>query len=457
MKTKQFDLIVLGAGSGGMATAHKAASYGAKIAIIEMKLAGGTCVNLGCIPKKIMWYAGSIADSFHYAADFGFQINSPEFNYATLAKHRTQHTNALSQRQENKLRQNHITYIQGKGAFVDSHTIAVNNKHYSAKHIVIATGCHPTKPEFPGAQYGMTSDDFFDLQHLPKKVAIIGNGYIAVELASILHQLGSEVSILIRKNKILSYFDSMISKTLGEIMLEQGIKLLFKHDTAAITQRRGKLTLECKNKKTLRGLDAVLFAVGRSPRTHHLNLGAAKIKLNDKGYITTNKWETTNIPHIYAIGDITGKKQLTPVAIAAGRKLAARLFGKEKNSFLDYTNIPTVIFSHPPIGTIGLTDTDAIEKYGRSQLTLYQTEFGSLYSSLSKKQYPSRMRLITLKKSKKIIGCHIIGPNADEMLQGFAVAIKMGATKDDFDKTVAIHPTSAEELVTMKITNIEKS
>jgi glutathione reductase (NADPH) len=201
----------------------------------------------------------------------------------------------------------------------------------------------------------------------------------------------------------------------------------------------------------------VLFAVGRSPRTHHLNLGAAKIKLNDKGYITTNKWETTNIPHIYAIGDITGKKQLTPVAIAAGRKLAARLFGKEKNSFLDYTNIPTVIFSHPPIGTIGLTDTDAIEKYGRSQLTLYQTEFGSLYSSLSKKQYPSRMRLITLKKSKKIIGCHIIGPNADEMLQGFAVAIKMGATKDDFDKTVAIHPTSAEELVTMKITNIEKS
>jgi glutathione reductase (NADPH) len=456
MKTKHFDLIVIGAGSGGIATAEKAASYGAKVVIIEKQQAGGTCVKLGCVPKKIMWYAGSLADSFHYAADFGFQLDTPQFNFDTLARHRHQFTQSLSQRLKKKLLKHKITYLQGSAAFVDAHTVKVNSQHVSANHIIIATGCEPKKPPIKGVEYGITSDGFFGLRELPKKIAIIGSGYIAVELASILNQLGSQVKILIRKNKILSHFDALISATLTEIMLEQGIQLLSKHDTAEIHQRQGKLVVRCKNNKTITGLDAVLFAIGRSPRTTHLNLDAVNIKTNADGYIKTNKWETTNIPHIYAIGDVTGKKLLTPVAIAAGRKLAARLFGKEKKSHLDYQNIPTVVFSHPPIGSVGLSDQDAIAKYGRRQLTIYQTEFGSLFSALSTKKFPSRMRLITLKKTGKIIGCHIIGPNADEMLQGFAVAIKMGATKADFDKVVAIHPTSAEELVTMKPANIEK-
>jgi glutathione reductase (NADPH) len=456
MKIKHFDLIVIGAGSGGIATAEKAAYYGASVAIIEMHDAGGTCVNLGCVPKKIMWYAGSLTDDFAHAVDFGFQLNTPQFNFATLVKRRQQFTQALSKRLQNKLVKHKITYLHGHASFVDAHNIKVNTQLLRANHIVIATGCQPKKPNVTGDEYGITSDGFFGLQQLPKKIAIIGNGYIAVELASILNQLGSQVKVLLRKDKILSHFDTMISKTLQEIMLKQGIKLLAKHDTTAIHRRQGKLIVKCKNNKTVSNLDAVLFAIGRTPRTTELNLKAANVKTTAEGYIKTDKWENTSIPHIYAIGDVTGKKLLTPVAIAAGRKLAARLFGKEKKSHLDYQNIPTVVFSHPPVGSIGLSDLDAIAKYGRDQLTFYQTEFGSLFSALSKTPYPSRMRLITLKKTKKIIGCHIIGPNADEMLQGFAVAIKMGATKDDFDNVVAIHPTSAEELVTLKVGNIEK-
>jgi glutathione reductase (NADPH) len=456
MKIKKFDLLILGAGSGGIATAEKAASLGAKVAIIEMQQAGGTCVNLGCVPKKIMWYAGSIVDAWYYAPEFGFKPQAPIFDFATLVKHRNEFTNAISQRMHQRLIKNKVTYLQGCAHFVDDHSVKVDTQHYTAKHIVIATGCESKLPPIKGVGYGIDSDGFFGLQKLPQKIAIIGNGYIAMELAGIMQQLGSSVKVLIRNNKVLSHFDSLISSTLAEIMSKKGIELLYQHDTQEIIQRQGKLDLHCKKNKKVIGMDTVLFAIGRTPRTHHLNLTATKIKIDVAGYIKTNKWETTNVPHIHAIGDVTGKKMLTPVAIAAGRKLATRLFGKDKKSFLDYTNIPTVIFSHPPIGSVGLADHEAIAKYGRKNLTIYQTAFGSLYTALSNTQYPSKMRLITLKKSGKIIGCHIIGPNADEMLQGFAVAIKMGATKADFDKVVAIHPTSAEELVTMKPSNIEK-
>ena len=457
MKTKEFDLLILGAGSGGIAMAERAAALGAKVAIIEMQQAGGTCVNLGCVPKKIMWYAGSIVDALYYAPEFGFKPHAPTFDFATLVKHRNEFTNAISQRMHQRLLKNKITYLQGCAHFVDDYIVKVDGKHYGAKHIVVATGCESKIPAIKGAGYGIDSDGFFGLQKLPQKIAIIGNGYIAMELAGILQQLGSSVKVLIRKKSVLSNFDSMISKTLAEIMTEKGIELLYQHDTEEIIQRKGKLDLHCKKNKKVIGMDTILFAIGRTPRTHHLNLTATKIKTDASGYIKTNKWETTNLPHIHAIGDITGKKQLTPVAIAAGRKLATRLFGNDKKACLDYANIPTVIFSHPPVGSVGLSDHEAIAKYGRKNLTIYQSAFGSLYTALSSTHYPSKMRLITVKKSGKVVGCHIIGPNADEMLQGFAVAIKMGATKADFDKVVAIHPTSAEELVTMKPANIEKS
>jgi glutathione reductase (NADPH) len=450
MTIKHYDLIVIGAGSGGTATAEKAASYGAKVAIIEMSLPGGTCVNVGCVPKKIMWYAAQAADSFHYLSDYGFQSATAKLNFEKLVKHREAHIRKLDAGVLRKFKKNKITYIEGSAEFFDAHTLNVNGIHHSAKHIVIAAGCEPSKTDIKGSEFGIDSNGFFALKKLPKKTVIIGSGYIAVELACMLNQLGSNVSLLIRKKSILNNFDSLLSKSLMQIMQTQGIQILPHHEVQELSRSKSKITVLCKNKKIIHDADAVIFAIGRTPRTQLLKLNNAGVKTDDKGSIKTNKWQTTNVPHIYAIGDITGKKELTPVAIAAGRKLAARIFGKEKNSYLDYQNIPTVIFSHPPIGSVGLSEKDAAGKYGENALKIYQTQFNPLYYALGKKKILSQMKLITLKKKGKVIGCHIIGLNADEILQGFALAIKMGATKKDFDSVVAIHPTSAEELVTLK-------
>lgn len=450
MTIQHFDLIVIGAGSGGIATAEKAASYGKSVAVIEMSKAGGTCVNLGCVPKKIMWYAGQLADSLHSAADFGFQLDAPDFDFEKLAAHRNQYTEKLSQSLEKKLGKNKITYLQGSAAFADPKTITVNGEKYSADHIVIASGCQPAHADMKGAEYGIDSDGFFALKKLPAKVAIIGAGYIAMELASMLNQLGSSVKVLLRQDKPLRQLDSMLGESLMEILTAQGIEFLPQHEASEITRQDGQLSIHCKNKKIISDLDTIIFAIGRHPRTGDLNLAAAGVKTDAKGFIPTDKWESTNVPNIYAVGDISGKKLLTPVAIAAGRKLAARIFNNEKDSYLDYENIPTVVFSHPPIGSVGLSEQAAIDKYGREKLEIYQVKFTALLYALDENKLASKMKLVTLKENKKIIGCHLIGPNADEILQGFAVAIKMGATKNDFDNTVAIHPTSAEELVTMK-------
>jgi glutathione reductase (NADPH) len=280
-------------------------------------------------------------------------------------------------------------------------------------------------------------------------IAIIGSGYIAIELASILNQLGSQVHVLLRKNCILSNFDSELSTHLMKLMEQQGITFHKKHQASEITRQNKKLKIHCKNSKKLAGFDTVLFAIGGWPRTHSVRLANAGVKLNKDKFITTDKKDKTNITHIYAVGDITGKKMLTPVAIAAGRKLATRLFGKDKKTIMDYENIPTVIFSNPPLGSVGMSEEDAIKQYGKQHITIYKAEFISLMYALDKKKVTSIFKLITLKKSQKIIGCYLLDPKADEILQGFAAAIKMGATKKDFDNVIAIHPSSAEELIGM--------
>lgn len=448
---EQFDLIVIGGGSGGLAAAQRAAAYGAKVAVIEMGRLGGTCVNVGCIPKKISWNAANLAELQHISPDYGFSWNKSDFNFNEFVSRREQFIAALNHTYELRLKRANIGYIKGTATFAGKDTITVASKTYKAQQIIIATGCQPDHPGITGAEYGIDSDGFFKLRQLPKKIAIIGAGYIAVEMAGILHQLGSEVKILLRHDRPLRHFDALISESVMANMLQQGIEVLPFHEPESI-QRNGRNTfiIQCRNNKHVKNIDSILFAIGRSPRTQALNLAAAGVKTGKDGFIRTNKWETTSVPNIHAIGDITGKKMLTPVAIAAGRRLADRLFGGDTKAHLDYRNIPTVIFSHPPVGSVGLTEQEAVDKYGKSAIKIYDARYDPLFYALSSKKIPVRMKLVTLKPKEKILGCHIAGMGADEILQGFAVAIKMGARKKDFDSTVAIHPTIAEELVTMK-------
>lgn len=448
---KDFDLLVIGGGSGGLAAAQKAAAYGVKVALVERGLLGGTCVNLGCVPKKITWNASYLAELDHFGKAYQFNYEKLNFNFTQFVLERRSYIKKLNDLYEQQLSKNKISLLKGQSTFLDPNSILVNNERYTAKQIIIATGSEPTPLTVKGAQFAVNSDGFFALDTLPKTVVIIGSGYIACEFASMLNQFGCNVKLLVRGKQLLSKFDSLLGNALMENMQAQGVEVLTNHPIAEIERNdKSKLTIHCPNQKSITHADFVLYAIGRRPRTEKQNLQAAGVKTNAHGFIETDKWEATNVPHIYAIGDVTGKKLLTPVAIAAGRKLSARLFGGERDAYLDYENIPTVVFSHPPIGSVGLSEEAAVEQYGREQLKIYQTKFIPLFFAVSEFKIPSHMKLITLKDSEKVIGCHVIGLGSDEMLQGFAVAIKMGATKKDLDNTVAIHPTSAEELVIMR-------
>jgi glutathione reductase (NADPH) len=448
--SKHFDLLVIGAGSGGLAAATRAASFGAKVAIIENNKIGGTCVNVGCVPKKIMWYSAQFSELLDLARQFGFQQQSLDFDFSILVKHRENYIKSLRANYVKRMDSDKITYLSGTAAFLDKKTVNVNSKDYSADHIIIATGCHSDTLEIPGENYAIDSDAFFHLTSLPKKITIIGAGYIAVELACMMQRFGSQVKIIMRNDKPLRHFDAMISDKMAEMMAQQGIELFEHHAIQAIKRNKiGKLSLHFEKHKTISNQDLVLAAIGRSPRHDEMGLKSIGVKTDKKGFIHTDKNDKTNVKHIYAIGDVAGKKLLTPVAVATGRKLASRIFAHSKE-IMHYEYIPTVIFSHPPIGTVGLSEADAIAKHGKSNIVIYTSKFRSMLYGLARDVPSSYMKLITLKKSKKVIGCHLIDPHADEILQGFAVAIRMGATKSDFDHTIGIHPTSAEELVTMR-------
>lgn len=449
--SKHYDFIAIGGGSGGIATANRAAMYGQKCALIEAKWLGGTCVNVGCVPKKVMWYAANIAEAIHrYGPDYGFDTTVNRFDWQTLLNSRDAYIKRIHSSYDTVLAKNGIDVIRGFARFVDAHTVEVNGETYSADHILIATGGQPTRPDIPGAELGIDSDGFFALQQLPERVAILGAGYIAVELAGVLHSLGAETHLFVRQHAPLRRFDSMLSETLVEIMQQDGIHFYPDATPASISKTAsGALQLTLQNGKQYE-VDCVIWATGRRPATDKLNLSVAGVQTDERGYIPVDKFQNTNVPGIYAVGDNTGAVELTPVAVAAGRRLAERLFNGQTDLHLDYHNIPTVVFTHPPIGTIGLSEEDARQQYGDEQVRVYRSSFTSMYTAVTQHRQPCRMKLVCVGPEERIVGLHGIGVGMDEILQGFAVAIKMGATKRDFDNTVAIHPTAAEELVTMR-------
>ena len=446
---EQFDLIVIGGGSGGIAHARRAAEYGATVAIVEYGPLGGTCVNVGCVPKKIMWYTASHAHHFEHATDYGFDIDVKGHDWAALKSRRDAYVKRLNGIYETNLDRSGVTFISGAASFVDANTIAVDDERYRAECFVVATGGRPSVPDIPGAELGLTSDDFFQLQERPQRVLVAGSGYVAVELAGVFNGLGSDVQVVVRKGGVIRSFDAMLGEQLVEAMERNGIEVEARVTPSSLEQTDDGLLLHADGGQTFGPVDCVLWAIGRAPNTEGLELERAGVVSDDRGFIPTDKLQQTNVAHIFALGDVTGRPALTPVAIAAGRRLADRLYGGMAERHLDYELIPTVIFSHPPIGTIGMTEDQARARYGDA-IKAYTSAFTPMYYALGDRKQRSVLKLITAGDDERIVGCHVIGEGADEMLQGFAVAIRMGATKADFDDTVAIHPTNAEELVTMR-------
>ncbi len=449
--SKHYDYIAIGAGSGGIASVNRAAMHGRKCALIESAVIGGTCVNVGCVPKKVMWHAAQIAEAIrHYGPDYGFDAALERLDWARLVRSRSAYIDRIHASYQAGLDKNAVDLIQGFARFVDARTIAVGDQHYTADHILVATGCRPSRPDIPGTEHGIDSDDFFALDALPRRTAVVGAGYIAVELAGVLHALGSDTHLFVRKEAALRSFDPLLRDTLMEIMRTEGPALHPHSDPESLARNAdGSLTLRFKN-GTSHVADCVLWAIGREPDTSGLGLDAAGVALDERGYIRVDDYQNTNVPGIYAVGDITGRLELTPVAVAAGRRLSERLFNHKPDERLDYENVPTVVFSHPPIGTVGLTEPQARERHGDAAVKVYQTSFTAMYTAVTRHRQPCRMKLVCVGPDEKIVGIHGIGFGMDEMLQGFAVALKMGATKKDFDDTVAIHPTAAEEFVTMR-------
>jgi glutathione reductase (NADPH) len=447
--SKHYDLIAIGGGSGGLSVAERAARYGKRCAVVESGKLGGTCVNVGCVPKKVMWYGAEIAHSLEMAGDYGFDITDNGFDWSQLVRKREAYIDGINTWYHSYLADSDIDEIQGHASFVDAHTLQVGKETYTADHIVIATGGRPIKPEVPGAELGIDSDGFFALTEKPERVAVVGAGYIAVEVAGVLNALGCDVSLYLRKQHFLRQFDAMLREGLMEQMLEDGVSIFPSTQIGLVEEENGKLTLICDKGSRTENIDQLIWAIGRTPNTDNIALENTGLKTDEHGYIQTDAYQNTDVEGIYAIGDITGREQLTPVAIAAGRRLADRLFNNQPERRLDYQNIASVIFSHPPIGTVGLTETEAREQHGEA-VKIYQTRFTSMEFAFTKRRVQTAMKLVTVGAKEKVVGCHILGPGADEMLQGFAVAIRMGATKQDLDDTVAIHPTSAEELVTMR-------
>ena len=447
---RHFDLLTIGGGSGGVAASNRAASYGAKCALIEAGRIGGTCVNVGCVPKKVMWNGASLAHAIEDAADYGFSIPSHSFDWTILKRQRDQHVLDLNGHYERNLLKNGVEIIRGPARFVGLNTVKVGADTFTAEHIVIAVGGRPVVPEVPGAGFGITSDGFFELQRQPKHVAVVGAGYIAVELAGLLRALGSEVTMILRRTHFLNDFDAMLRDELMTQMQADGVRMITKTKVAKVEKASTGLRLSFENGESVEGLDGLIWAIGRRTNADRLDLRATGVAIDDAGNIPTDAYQTTSVSGIHAIGDVTGRADLTPVAIAAGRRLADRLFGGMKDRKLAYDNIATVLFTHPPIGTVGLSEEAAVKAYGASEVKVYEARFTPMFHAFTRHKVKCAMKLVVTGDAEKIVGCHLIGPGADEILQGFAVAVHMGATKRDLDDTVAIHPTVAEELVTMR-------
>lgn len=447
---KKFDYLVIGGGSGGIASARRAAEFGVKVGLVEEARMGGTCVNVGCVPKKIMFNTAVHAEMIKDHKDYGFDVELKQFTWGRVKAARDSYIKRLNGIYESNLDKSKVDHIHGHAKFTDDGKVEVGGNLYEADKILIATGGHPVIPDTPGAEHGITSDGFFDIEDLPKRVVVVGAGYIAVELAGIFGSLGAKTSILIRYDQVLRNFDGMISQAVTDNLEHGGVEVCRRTQISKVTKEGdGTLTLELNNGQISK-VDCLLWAVGRRPNTASLNLEKQGIQMDKAGHIIVDEYQNTNAKNIFALGDVCGKALLTPVAIAAGRRLAHRLFDNKPDLKLDYSNIATVVFSHPPVGTVGLTEEEAKAKYGADKIKIYNSTFTPMYYAVTSRKEKCSMKLICALPEEKVVGLHMIGQAVDEILQGFAVAIKMGATKAQFDETVAIHPTSGEELVTLR-------
>ncbi|HEY9018160.1 glutathione-disulfide reductase [Thiomicrospira sp.] len=447
-----YDVIAIGAGSGGLSIVERASEYGKKCAVVEAKKLGGTCVNIGCVPKKVMWFGAHIAEALRDAPDFGFDVDVKSFDWSKLVAQREQYIQNINTWYNGYMKDLGVDVLQGWGSFVDNHTVEVDGKKYTAETIVIAPGGVPDIPQdVEGAELGITSDGFFALKTQPKKVAVIGSGYIAVELAGVFQALGTDVSLLSRKDLVLRGFDDMIRENLTDAMITSGIHKEYHFRVARIYRaENGSLTVESEDGQHLEGFDEVVWAVGRRNLIEPMKLENAGLSATAKGIIEVDDEHRTSVNNIFAIGDVTGQPQLTPVAIRAGRFLAERLYNNKPHLKLDLHAVPTVIFSHPPVGTVGLAEHDARAQYGDENVKVYTSIFTPMRYAFTEHQIKTALKLVVTGPEEKVVGIHIVGDGADEMLQGFAVAVQMGATKADLDATIAIHPSSSEELVTMR-------
>jgi glutathione reductase (NADPH) len=443
-----FDLYVIGAGSGGVRAARFAAGFGAKVAVAESRYLGGTCVNVGCVPKKLLVYGAHYAEDFEQASAYGWTAGEPSFDWATLIANKNREINRLNDIYRNLLVNSGVVLHEGHARITGPHEVEINGQRYSAKHIMIATGGWPVIPDIPGREHAISSNEAFFLKELPKRVIVVGGGYIAVEFAGIFHGMGAQTSLLYRGELFLRGFDGAVRKHLAQELTRRGLDLQFNADIKSIEKLDdGSLSVELKDGKTLI-TDCVFYATGRRPMLDNLGLENTGVTLDEKGFVQVNeKYETTE-PSILAIGDVTGRVQLTPVALAEGMAVARRLFKPEQYRLVDYRMIPTAVFSLPNIGTVGLTQEQA-EEEGYT-VEIFESRFRPMKLSLTDCQERTLMKLVVDAKTDKVLGCHMVGPDAGEIVQGLAIALKAGATKRDFDETIGVHPTAAEEFVTMR-------
>jgi len=445
MTQYDYDLFVMGAGSGGVRAARMASGHGVRVAIAEQRYLGGTCVNVGCVPKKLFVYASQFRDQFDAAAGFGWTVGQSTFNWSSLIANKNQEIERLHAVYNNLLQKAGVSIITGRAQLLDAHTVTVDGSEYSAERILIATGGWPFVADIPGKQHIVTSNDMFFLDQLPKRIIIVGGGYIAVEFACILHGLGVNTTICHRGDKLLSGFDEDIGDFLAHEMIRKGIKLLFNTDIEAIESAG-----DCFAARLIDGskvsTDLVMYATGRTPNSTGFGLERLGVELDDEGAIKVNDDYQTNVSSIYALGDVTNRVNLTPVAIAEGMALVNKLYANQPRP-VDYNNIPTAVFSQPTIGTVGLTEAQACEKY--PDIDIYKTSFTPMKNTLSGMDEKILMKMIVVRSTDRVVGMHMVGPDAPEIIQGMAVAIRAGATKAVFDSTIGIHPTAAEEFVTL--------
>jgi glutathione reductase (NADPH) len=448
--TTEYDLIVIGGGSGGLAGAFRAAEHGARVALLEPNLLGGTCVNVGCVPKKAMWLAAEVAGRLAMARTLGFDVRGGALDWPEFIVHRERYIANIHASYRRRLDAAGIVVMPSHAHFIDSRTVGcANGTQLRAPRILVATGGHPVRPPIPGAELGAVSDDFFQWRAAPGRVAIVGAGYIAVELAGLLQALGSRVELFVRGSRLLKGFDHELAGQLAEDYRQAGIHLHCDYDVAAVEKDESGVRVRSRKGEISEPFDALLFATGRAPNSERLQLDRVGIATDVGGHIAVDERHATNVEGIYAVGDITPNPPLTPVAIAAARRLMDRLYGGA-SALLDPRNIPTVVFSHPPIGQVGLTEVEAREVHGDAAVHVYRAGFRPMLHALADSPQRSLFKLVCIGEERRVVGIHLLGEAADEILQGFAVALKRGITLDDLRDTVAIHPTSAEEVVLMR-------